>query len=185
MCSVVLWLSRGGVTTEGRLPPKVVFTKCGTANLSHPLLVLFSGCSKCVAFVELFHLNDLLDNDIRKSNSATSRDYFFPTHVTIKIKEVGISMWFWARKSTQGYHCCDQYRLQGRSKRLCHRAVSSFLQTIISLTILPLLIIFQNSNMTNMTCSWVVHELFITCSLLIHYLFTTCSHFVCDLFMSC
>ena len=33
--------------------------ECGTAQLSHLLIVLFSCCSRYVAFFELIHLNDL------------------------------------------------------------------------------------------------------------------------------
>ena len=44
---------------------------CGPAQLSHPLFVLFSCCSRCVDFFKLIHLNDLLDNDISEPKSVT------------------------------------------------------------------------------------------------------------------
>ena len=39
-----------------------MLSECGTAQLSLPLFVLCSCCSRYVVFVELIHLNDLLDN---------------------------------------------------------------------------------------------------------------------------
>ena len=42
--------------------PKSFFIWGGTAQLSHLLFILYSSCSRYVAFVELIRLDDLLDN---------------------------------------------------------------------------------------------------------------------------
>ena len=40
-------------------------SECGTAKLSHPLFVFFDCSSRYVAFMELIHLKDFIDNPIR------------------------------------------------------------------------------------------------------------------------
>ena len=49
----------------------------GTAQFSHPLFVSISCCSRYVAFVELIHLNDLIDN-VLKAKFLSIRNFWEP-----------------------------------------------------------------------------------------------------------
>ena len=61
---------------------------CGTAKLSHPLFVLFSCCTRYVAFFELIHLNDLIDNFL-KAKFLSGKNFWKPNLCMVEKVNIG------------------------------------------------------------------------------------------------
>ena len=64
----------------------VLKSECGTAKLSLPLFVLFSCCSRYVAFVDLINLNDLLVDNIH-CRDQLQLHYTPPPHAAVLVEQ--------------------------------------------------------------------------------------------------